>query len=967
MSVVFQMKRGTSDQWSTANPILADSELGIETDTKKIKRGDGTTPWNDLEYWYIPSNAYFLKDIPISDSTPGHQDVVTYNQINNEFEFVPVGQISVDPIERPVNLSPSDGSTAVTMPVVLTGSKYYSLYGKEQINMHIQVATDIDFTNIVFDEHVGTVQSYAVNSLNTTTQYYWRFRYQDEETTYSDFSEPTSFTTSDIYIETPTNMHPVDGATGIGESAYLQASPFNAVGQTDNHESTNWQIATDSLFNNIVWEDLDNIYNKEIIYLPRGVLQSNTQYYWRVQYKGENIGLSSYSSPTSFTTSDVGEIYGIKWDYVNDILTPITLTNSNLIENDYTNYPIHDRIKGCIMSYKNVRSKITFGKRKSDDTYIFDESGCEYGMIPTSVTYDSDNDFDNKAIIGQSSPSYLKYELNQPSVYTLSFWFKAYDDSIEQVLLDLNNPYRIMIALNHTGTGTVDFYDGSSWFPLTSITTNTPYNLIITYDNSAPDFNIYLNKSNIYNQTTALASATGSNILGIKASDLSSNQFIGEIALVYAFDKIIDSSEMDDLYNKIDFENSVNYYLRNDNFARREAPIHTGVCDGTESSHLVDSTTPFATNNIARVGDWVYNITKDEIARVEAVTDGNLLLDADIFESGDEWEMGSNTEGLDGEFMIEVPKFYVLATTETANNWHIILISQYPFNYNGIDAQRQIAFGDEAHNVIHDKVYVSAVRASTDNTSLFSRTNATPMTSFNTPQLRSRAKSTGKNFFGMHFAIWQMLQILSLTADKTWNAFEVYPYDESNGTDKTGCKEFMKLGIGKGLVNTPNGNKLACMFGFEALFGNKWLVPDGTLERLRYHNSAYYKNLCICLNHRYFTYATSGSPPTNYFWIENDPSVAQGWHYIKNIRCTSIYNIFAVSEVDNGADDLTYLKTSYYAVNGNNSSSASQSYWYTTLRGLSNMFKFHESGLKDQSMWPSSSSAYIVRLAAYND
>jgi len=48
MAVRIQFRRGLSGDWSTANPILADGELGFETDTKVIKFGDGTTPWNTL-------------------------------------------------------------------------------------------------------------------------------------------------------------------------------------------------------------------------------------------------------------------------------------------------------------------------------------------------------------------------------------------------------------------------------------------------------------------------------------------------------------------------------------------------------------------------------------------------------------------------------------------------------------------------------------------------------------------------------------------------------------------------------------------------------------------------------------------------------------------------------------------------------------------------------------------------------
>ena len=40
----------TAAKWTAANPLLQRGELGVETDTRKIKVGDGITYWNDLEY-----------------------------------------------------------------------------------------------------------------------------------------------------------------------------------------------------------------------------------------------------------------------------------------------------------------------------------------------------------------------------------------------------------------------------------------------------------------------------------------------------------------------------------------------------------------------------------------------------------------------------------------------------------------------------------------------------------------------------------------------------------------------------------------------------------------------------------------------------------------------------------------------------------------------------------------------------
>ena len=50
MPAVIQVKRGTASSWTSANTVLAAGEIGFETDTKKMKVGDGSTAWNSLLY-----------------------------------------------------------------------------------------------------------------------------------------------------------------------------------------------------------------------------------------------------------------------------------------------------------------------------------------------------------------------------------------------------------------------------------------------------------------------------------------------------------------------------------------------------------------------------------------------------------------------------------------------------------------------------------------------------------------------------------------------------------------------------------------------------------------------------------------------------------------------------------------------------------------------------------------------------
>lgn len=52
----FQLRRDSAANWTSVNPVLSDGEPGVETDTGRMKLGDGDTAWSDLRY-FTPSSA----------------------------------------------------------------------------------------------------------------------------------------------------------------------------------------------------------------------------------------------------------------------------------------------------------------------------------------------------------------------------------------------------------------------------------------------------------------------------------------------------------------------------------------------------------------------------------------------------------------------------------------------------------------------------------------------------------------------------------------------------------------------------------------------------------------------------------------------------------------------------------------------------------------------------------------------
>lgn len=48
--MAIQLKRDSAADWTSNNPTLESGRVGIETDTKRFKIGDGSTAWTSLEY-----------------------------------------------------------------------------------------------------------------------------------------------------------------------------------------------------------------------------------------------------------------------------------------------------------------------------------------------------------------------------------------------------------------------------------------------------------------------------------------------------------------------------------------------------------------------------------------------------------------------------------------------------------------------------------------------------------------------------------------------------------------------------------------------------------------------------------------------------------------------------------------------------------------------------------------------------
>lgn len=73
IDAIFRVAADLAANWASVNPVLKPTELGLETDTGKLKYGDGVTAWNALGYFSEPPTAAsraLASLIPAADRMP---------------------------------------------------------------------------------------------------------------------------------------------------------------------------------------------------------------------------------------------------------------------------------------------------------------------------------------------------------------------------------------------------------------------------------------------------------------------------------------------------------------------------------------------------------------------------------------------------------------------------------------------------------------------------------------------------------------------------------------------------------------------------------------------------------------------------------------------------------------------------------------------------------------------------------
>lgn len=106
---------------------------------------------------------------------------------------------------------------------------------------------------------------------------------------------------------TPTITFPTFNATGITTTPTITTSAFAMTTGSDTHSASDWQVATDNAFTNILAQSLNDSTNK-VSWTVSPAIPNNATLYVRVRHKGATSGYGSWSATTIFSTGTVANI-----------------------------------------------------------------------------------------------------------------------------------------------------------------------------------------------------------------------------------------------------------------------------------------------------------------------------------------------------------------------------------------------------------------------------------------------------------------------------------------------------------------------------------------------------------------------------------------------------------------------------------------------------------------------------------
>ena len=113
MATKLQIRRDTASNWTSANPTLSAGEFGFETDTLKLKIGNGSTAWTSLDYFVGDINGY-LAGGNVQHIIPAGNELYDLGDSDSRFRDLYLSGSTIK--LGSVTLSVDSGTNALVLP-----------------------------------------------------------------------------------------------------------------------------------------------------------------------------------------------------------------------------------------------------------------------------------------------------------------------------------------------------------------------------------------------------------------------------------------------------------------------------------------------------------------------------------------------------------------------------------------------------------------------------------------------------------------------------------------------------------------------------------------------------------------------------------------------------------------------------------------------------------------------------------
>lgn len=293
------------------------------------------------------------------------KNIFGYSDWSALFSFKTFSQPSA-----PILVSPKNLSSKINLAPEFVWNKI-----DNADNYILQISLNDTFTNLVVNQKGIIDTSKRIYGLEYFTTYYWRVK-AINSCCDSDWSAIYKFSTKGIAPQPPILLSPEFVKFGVDKSALLYWQ------ESEHAENYTVQVAEDSLFSNIFYEESGLIEKSKLI----SGMKNTKKYYWRVKAEN-NYGSSDWSRTFTFTT----------------LLPPPTLTSP--INN------VLDLSPSPILSWDEIEDAESYALQISTDS-----------VFSKIIYYERDITDNNKQINGLNTFTKYYWRVNASNKNGLSEW-----------------------------------------------------------------------------------------------------------------------------------------------------------------------------------------------------------------------------------------------------------------------------------------------------------------------------------------------------------------------------------------------------------------------------------------------------------------------------------------------------------------------------------------------------------------